>query len=142
MQLVWILLIAAAITVIEILIYHYRLPRFFCSFFHSSIFVWNMHCFLHSASAGTGYELLSAMDTNRYLSSAASVIPVYHDRLPRTQICKAGIYKTVSPYRLPSVCISSDQYAFHLSHNHLFCTGICYLLSKCKSSGSGYAHGG
>ena len=102
----------------------------------------NMHCFLHSASAGTGYELLSAMDTNRYLSSAASVIPVYHDRLPRTQICKAGIYKTISPYRLPSVCISSDQYAFHLSHNHLFCTGICYLLSKCKSSGSGYAHGG
>lgn len=92
--------------------------------------------------AGTGYELLSAMDTNRYLSSAASVIPVYHDRLPRTQICKAGIYKTISPYRLPSVCISSDQYAFHLSHNHLFCTGICYLLSKCKSSGSGYAHGG
>ena len=56
----------------------------------------NMHCLLHSASAGTGYELLSAMDTNRYLSSAASVIPVYHDRLPRTQICKAGIYKTIS----------------------------------------------
>ena len=33
MQLVWILLIAAAITVIEILIYHYRLPRFFLFIF-------------------------------------------------------------------------------------------------------------
>lgn len=33
MQLVWILLIAAAITVIEILIYHYRLPRLFLFIF-------------------------------------------------------------------------------------------------------------
>ena len=135
MQLVWILLIAAAITVIEILIYHYRLPRFFL-FIFPLINICLEICIVF-------YILRQqALVTNRYLSSAASVIPVYHDRLPRTQICKAGIYKTISPYRLPSVCISSDQYAFHLSHNHLFCTGICYLLSKCKSSGSGYAHGG
>ena len=67
MQLVWILLIAAAITVIEILIYHYRLPRFFLFIFPLiNICLEICIVFLHSASAGTGYELLSAMDTNRY----------------------------------------------------------------------------
>ena len=138
MQLVWILLIAAAITVIEILIYHYRLPRFFLFIFpliNICLEICIVFYILRQQALVTSYYPL-------WIRIGIYLLPLLLSRLPRTQICKAGIYKTISPYRLPSVCISSDQYAFHLSHNHLFCTGICYLLSKCKSSGSGYAHGG